>query len=143
MIKTLQFGDKNIQFSTSFAWAFIYKSQFGKDAAKVLLPAIEKVLLVGGNNELESEDQETAQAIMLFEELGFTGIVEISWSMARLCDKTIPEPIQWVESFGDDFEPLTLVTEIITEAMTSCFASKEIKNQTAPLHLAETAAGAM
>lgn len=143
MIKTLQFGDKNIQFSTSFAWAFIYKSQFGKDAAKVLLPVIEKVLLVGGNNELESEDQETAQAIMLFEELGFTGIVEISWSMARLCDKTIPEPIQWVESFGDDFEPLTLVTEIITEAMTSCFASKEIKNQTAPLHLAETAAGAM
>lgn len=142
MIKTIQFGDKSIQFSTSFAWAFIYKSQFGKDAAKVLLPAIEKIFLVGGNAP-ETEDQEAVQAMMLFEELGFTGIVEISWSMARLCDKTIPEPIQWVESFGDDFEPLTLVTEIITEAITSCFASKEIKNQTAPLHLAETAAGAM
>ena len=129
MIKTLQFGDKSVQFSTSFAWCFIYKSQFKKDAAKILMPAIKKIFFVNGGNEAEGEDQEAVQAIMLYEELGFTGIVEIAWSMARLCDKTIPEPIQWIESFGDDFSPLDIVTEVIAEAITSCFASK---NSTTP-----------
>ena len=129
MIKTLQFGDKSVQFSTSFAWTFIYKSQFKKDAARVLMPTIQKVFSISGDTEAEEEDQGAVQAIALYEELGFTGIAEIAWAMARLCDKTIPEPVQWIESFGDDFSPLDIVTEIITEAITSCFASK---NQMTP-----------
>lgn len=135
MIKTLQFGDKSVQFSTSFAWAFIYKNQFGKDAAKVFMPAIQKIFFLNDNTAPDTEDQETVQAILLYEELGFTGIMEIAWSMARLCDKSIPEPILWIESFGDDFDPLGIITEIIPEAITSCFASK---NQIAPLQAMET-----
>ena len=129
MIKTLQFGDKSVQFSSSFAWTFIYKSQFKKDAAKVLMPTIQKAFCVNGGAEAEGEDQKTVQAIILYEELGFTGIIEIAWAMAKLCDKTIPEPIQWIESFGDDFSPLDIITEIFAEAITSCFASK---NQMTP-----------
>lgn len=129
MIKTLQFGDKTVQFSTSFAWAFIYKSQFGKDAAKVFVPAIQKIFFMNGNKPAETEEQETVQAMMLYEELGFTGIIEVAWAMARLCDKTIPEPIQWIESFGDEFDPLEIITEIIPEAIEACFSSK---NQAAP-----------
>ena len=129
MIKTLQFGDKSVQFSTSFAWTFIYKSQFKRDAARVLMPTIQKIFFVTDGAEAEGEKQEAVQAIVLYEELGFTGIAEIAWAMARLCDKTIPEPLQWIESFGDDFSPIDIVTEVITEAITSCFASK---NQMTP-----------
>jgi len=42
MIKTLQFGDKQVSFSTSFAWCFIYRSQFHRDPAQVLLPVARK-----------------------------------------------------------------------------------------------------
>lgn len=117
MIKTLTFGDKQVQFSTSFAWTFIYKSQFGKDAAKVLLPIIKKIY----SEDVSEEDQ----AIYFWEELGFTGIAEIAWAMARLADKTIPEPGAWVLSFGDDFAAADLTTELLPEAVISCFSTKK------------------
>lgn len=41
MIKTLRFGEKDVQFSTSFAWALRYKAQFGNDPVKILIPALK------------------------------------------------------------------------------------------------------
>jgi hypothetical protein len=127
MIKTIEFGDKTVNFSTSFAWAFAYKSQFGQDPARVFMPAIQKALLLAANEEAENEDQETIKAIILYEELGFTGIVQIAWAMAKLCDKNLPDPMTWVLSFGDDFNALDLVTDLIPAAIESCFASKKFE----------------
>lgn len=115
MIKTIQMGDKEVQFSTSFAWAFIYKSQFGKDPSHLLLPAIK-----------DSEGQSADSAgYTLIEKLGFSGIAEICWAMARLADKNTSDPESWVNSFGDDFAVMDLVEDIIPEAINSCFASKK------------------
>lgn len=118
MVKTITFGDKEIKFSTCFAWAFIYKSQFKADPAKYLIPAIRRMSL--------ADMDEDAQAMAMYEELGFVGIVQIAWSMAKLCDKSIAEPMEWVESFGDDFGALDLVLELIPEAIESCFSSKNL-----------------
>lgn len=116
MIKTLEFGDKNISFSTSFAWTFKYKAQFGKDAARVLMPTIKKLQ----NPKITPEDQ----AYLLYEELGFTGIAEIVWSMASLLDRNIPDPVTWIASFGDDFNSSDLI-DLVMDAIESCFASKK------------------
>ena len=124
MVKTLTFGDKQVQFSTSFAWAFAYKSQFGQDPAKIFMPAIKKAMLIGADKPAETEEQEEAQAFVLYEEMGFTGITQVAWAMAKLCDKNLPDPMTWIQSFGDDFEALTIVTELIPDAIESCFASK-------------------
>ena len=127
MVKTVTFGEKQVQFSTSFAWAFAYKSQFGHDPAKIFMPAVQKIMLLGADQKAESEEAETEQVVILYEELGFTGIAQIAWSMAKLCDKSLPDPIAWIQSFGDDFEALTLVTELIPEAIDSVFSSKNLE----------------
>lgn len=115
MIKTVQMGEKELQFSTSFAWVFIYKSQFGKDPAQILLPAVR---------DLQGADEESA-GYTLMERLGFSGITEISWAMARLADKKTPDPEAWIASLGDDFDMMELVTEVLPEAIESCFTTKK------------------
>jgi hypothetical protein len=115
MIKTVQMGEKEIQFSTSFAWVFIYKSQFGKDPAQILLPAVR---------DLQGADEETA-GYTLMEKLGFSGVTEISWAMARLADKKTPDPDAWIASLGDDFDLMSLVTDVLPEAIESCFTTKK------------------
>ena len=127
MIKTLMFGDKQVQFSTSFAWAFAYKSQFNHDPVRVLMPAIKKIMFLGADEKMTDEEQEQLQALIVYEEMGFTGITQIAWAMAKLCDKNIPDPITWIQSFGDDFEPFTIVTELLPDAIESCFTSKNME----------------
>ena len=59
------------------------------------------------------------------ERLGFSGITEISWAMARLADKKTPDPEAWIASLGDDFDMMELVTEVLPEAIESCFTTKK------------------
>ena len=115
MIKTVKMGEKDVQFNTSFAWTFIYKNQFGKDPAQILLPAIKR--LQGKKNE--------DAGFGLIEELGFSGIAEVCWAMARLADKRTPDPEAWVASFGEDFTVMDLVIDVIPEAINSCFTTKK------------------
>lgn len=126
MIKTLQFGEKDVVFSTSFAWAFVYKSQFGEDPIKTLLPTVRGVF---NNPEIEAiEDEELKeqeQVFALMDALGITGVAQIAWAMAKLADNSIQPPLPWIASFGDDFPVMDLLTELVTEAITSCFASKK------------------
>ena len=121
MVKTIQIGDQEVTFSTSFAWVFVYRNQFGKDPAQVLLPAISEAQGLDGD----------AAALAMMSTLGFTGTVEICWSMVRLIDKTIPEPDRWVESFGDDFSLIELFSEAIPDVIESCFATKKSQAPTA------------
>lgn len=125
MIKTLDFGDKKVNFNTAFAWTFAYKAQFHQDPAKVLIPVVKKINDI---NDEESED-DTKEAedlgMMLYEDLGFTGLAEIAWSMAKIADKDIPEPVTWVASYGDDFPMSDIVSDLIPEAVLSCFSSKK------------------
>lgn len=117
MIKSIEFGEKIVQFSTSFAWTFIYKSQFGQDAAKILIPVIKRM-------EGSSQDD---YGYIFYEELGFTGIASIAWSMARLLNKDLPEPAVWIASFGDDFPISDITDELMPDAILSCFATKKSK----------------
>lgn len=122
----MQIGDKTVNFSTAFAWAFIYKSQFGEDPVKTLLPTVKGVF---SNKEIEAiedeEEKEQAQVFALMEALGITGIAQIAWAMAKLADSSIPAPLPWIESFGDDFPVMDMLEELVTEAISSCFASKK------------------
>ena len=121
MVKTLTFGDKQVQFSTSFLWTFAYKDQFRVDPSRIFMPAIKKILLLGADKPAEE------QTFILYEEMGFTGITQVAWAMAKLCDKNLPDPITWIQSFGDDFEAITIVTELIPDAIESCFTSKNLE----------------
>ena len=116
MLKTLQFGDKSVTFSTSFAWTLIYKSQFGRDALPILIPIIRET----ANTKKKPDESELA----------------MTWSAARLVDFNIPDPLTWVASFGDDFEPLDVISDLFPDLILSCFASKKSK---APIPTAKKA----
>jgi hypothetical protein len=116
MIKTLRFGEKDVQFSTSFAWALRYKAQFGNDPVKILIPALKKL-----QNTAEED-----QAYAVYEELGVVGAAQIAWAMAQLVDRSIPDFDTWVASFGDDFDTLAIVQELLPAAIESCFSSKNL-----------------
>jgi len=118
MIKTLTFGDKQVSFSTSFAWCFIYKSQFHEDPARILIPVTKKMTE-------EQTDSAEDYGYALYEALGFVAIADIAWAMARLLDQSIPDPVAWVASFGDDFDITAVMLELIPEAIESCFATKK------------------
>ena len=117
MIKTIKLGGKNVQFSTSFAWTLMYKSQFNQDPAKILVPALRKL-----QNVPEEE-----QTYAIYEEIGVVGLAQIAWSMARLVDRTIQDPMNWILSFGDDFDALILVQDLLPAAVESCFTSKNLE----------------
>ena len=125
MVKTLQFGDRDVTFSTAFAWTFVYKSQFGDDPMAILVPVIKKVFSDPEIEKLPEDAREEAQTFALLEILGITGVAQIAWAMAKLSDSSTPAPLAWVASFGDDFPVMDLVEELITEAISSCFATKK------------------
>lgn len=117
MIKTIQIGEEQVSFSTAFAWAFVYKSQFRKDPAQVLIPAIKDIQASSGDSK--------ELGYQVFERLGFVEIANIAWSMAKLCDKDIPDPITWITAFDDDFNVSDIVQELLPEAIESCFTTKK------------------
>lgn len=126
MLKTMEFGGKEVVFSTAFAWTFIYKGQFGEDPVKTLVPTIKTVLNNPEINAIEDEsEKEQAQVFMLLDSIGFTGVAQIAWAMAKLADNNTPAPIQWIASFEDDFPVMDMISELVIEAITSCFATKK------------------
>lgn len=116
MIKTIQIGEKDVSFDTSFVWAFIYKSQFHKDPVQTIVPAYERVGETATAEEFANK---------LYEELGVVEVANIAWSMAKVHDQSIPDPITWVASFGDDFGVADIMIELIPDAINSCFQSKK------------------
>lgn len=117
MIKTLTLGTRTVSFSTSFAWCFVYKAQTGRDPAADLMPALQQI---------QAEDIKTDEeaAVAYLSVVGVTGIATIAWSMAKLCDQSLPDPIHWVEDLGDDFDLNAIIRDLIPDALISCFASK-------------------
>ena len=132
MIKTLTFGDKQVSFSTNFAWCFIYRSQFHRDPAQVVLPVARKAAEMqdeygakGHRTKAQKAEDDAEYAYLIYELLGFTEIASIAWSMARLVDNALPDPITWIGCLGDDFNAMDILLELIPEAIDSCFATKK------------------
>ena len=111
MIKTITIDNKDIKFSTSFAWMLKYKAQFHEDPASVIIPAT-----------LESTKDKTGLASI--EAIGFVNIARIAWACASVCNKEIEDPEAWFESF-EEFPIVTISTELLP----AVFASFTAKTQ--------------
>ena len=110
MIKTITIDNKDIKFSTSFAWMLKYKAQFHEDPASVIIPAT-----------LESTKDKTGLASI--EAIDFVNIARIAWACASVCNKEIEEPEKWFESF-EEFPIVTISTELLPSVFAS-FNSKK------------------
>ena len=106
MIKTINIDGKEVKFSTNAYFANIFKNQFGYDILTVIMPLVSEALK--GLDELYIR-QET-EAIMpstigeLLENVYSLEMVDINnfiWSLAKMADPSIDEPIKWYSQFNE------------------------------------------
>lgn len=107
MEKTITIDGKQIRFKSNGATPLRYKAQFGRDYFREILKMfpLEKL---GKKKKLEATD---------LEALDFEVFYNISWILAKTADPSIPEPIEWLESF-DSF-PIADIFPDLQELMAS------------------------
>jgi len=145
MIKTLKMGGKEVQFSTSLSWVWVYKGQFGRDPLFLLMPVVKSLLTVipslvdakqtadkkaksGGGEagaldvvaELTGVDlDQITDAIF---ELELQDILNLIWAFAKNADQAIPEPERWYQT--QEIELDTFITKFGPEIIKSCISAK-------------------
>lgn len=89
-VKTIEIDGKQIEFKTTAATALRYKEQFGKD----YLAEIYK--LKGLQKALKSKKSDVEKLVNIDFELFYN----VAWVFAKTADKTIPEPLEWLDGFN-------------------------------------------
>lgn len=95
MERTLEIDGRQIRFKSTGATALRYKAQFASDffadllKMKPIMDAVEKGV------STEKLDYETLKHI------DFEVLYNIIWVLAKTADKTIPEPLEWLDEFSE------------------------------------------
>lgn len=141
MEKTVKIGGKSVRLSNNVSWMMIYRDQFGRDIIPTLMPMIAGALdvvaglitEVGEDGELTLENvAKIADGDALINALIHIGgaemvdFINITWSMAKVCDDDLPDPIEWVKGF-DDFPIDKLAPEVFGLAFKGVVSSKNLK----------------
>lgn len=100
MEKTIMIDGKNISFKSTAATPLRYKAQFRKDFFSDIL----KLSRLEGLN-FEKIDTEK------IEKLDFEVFYNIIWVLAKTADKSIPDPMSWLDGF-DEFPLLEIIPEL-------------------------------
>ena len=138
MEKTITIGGKDVRLSNNISWAMIYRNQFGQDIVPTILPMIAGMVDVVGGLISEAEDPnritikdlaKLADGDALIDALGHIGAAEfvdfinITWSMAKVCDDNLPEPERWVRQF-DQFPLDVIAPEVFGLILDGIVSSK-------------------
>lgn len=113
MEKTIEIDSKKIRFKSTAATPLRYKAQFGKD----FFADIMKLSALEGLNSKKID-------LKKIDKLDFEVFYNIIWVLAKTANKTIPEPITWL----DEFEEFPLF-EIIPELQDMILASMQTKKK--------------
>jgi len=131
MIKTINIDGKEVKFSTNAYFANIFKNQFGYDILTVIMPLVSEALK--GLDELYIR-QET-EAIMpstigeLLENVYSLEMVDINnfiWSLAKMADPGIDEPIKWYSQFNE-FPVIDILKELLEIIVPSLISKKKLE----------------
>jgi hypothetical protein len=114
MEKTIEIDGRQIRFKSTAATPLRYKAQFGRDYFSELL----KMNKLGKLNLEGEEDNYEALEILDFEVF-----YNIIWSLAKTADKSIPEPITWLDEF-EEFPIMEILPEL-QELITSSIQGKK------------------
>lgn len=86
MEKTLTIDGKEVRFKSTAATPLRYKAQFGKDYFAQIIQL----------NKLKNFKKNNFEAL---ENADFEVFYNIIWVLAKTADKTIPEPMEWLDEF--------------------------------------------
>ena len=116
MEKTIYIDNRAVTFKSTGAFLLRYKAQFRRDALKDLVklePIIQKI-----------DEAGTESASEMLEALDLDLFYNICWTMAKSADKTIPEPLEWLDSFGE-FPVLDIIADLMDVLTASISVSKK------------------
>lgn len=114
MEKTLTIDGKQVRFKSTAATPLRYKAQFGSDYFADLMKMLP---LVNMKDDIEKLDYEALRLI------DFEVFYNIIWALAKTADKTIPEPIEWLDGF-DEFPILEILPQL-QDLIASSFQGKK------------------
>lgn len=123
MEKTLTIDGREVRFKSTAATALRYKAQFGRDLFADLLK-MSKIADVLSNAESEEMSYEE------LEKIDFELFYNIIWVLAKTADKSIPEPLEWLDTFSEF--PINDILPELQDLLTASFQGKKNSNQMTP-----------
>lgn len=100
MEKTIVIDGKSVSFKSNAATPLRYKAQFRKDF-------FSEILKLSGLEGLNFEKID----IEKIDRLDFEVFYNIIWVLAKTADKTIPDPMSWLDGF-EEFPLLEIIPEL-------------------------------
>jgi hypothetical protein len=116
MEKTITIDGKQVKFKSNGATPMRYKAQFGSDFFK-------EIIKLAPLQDLKSKKKSSKLNRDDFEALDFEVFYNICWVMAKTADPSIPEPIEWLDTF-DEFPMMEIIPEL-QDLMLSSLSSKK------------------
>lgn len=102
MEKTIEIDGQKIRFKSTGATPLRYKAQFGKDYFAELLKM----------NKLKDFDKDSDEPdYEALQNLDLEVFYNICWSLAKTADKSISEPLEWLDGF-EEFPLFDILPEL-------------------------------
>lgn len=125
MQKTITIDGREITFKASASIAYHYKAHFNRDLLDIAMPLITSVF-----KGMVSDDDIDIGAVLedVQYSIDLTDLYNLIWIMAWVADKSIPEPVEWYETF-EKFPGFDIAKELWDIFLPSMLTSEESKKK--------------
>lgn len=132
MIKTINIDGKEVKFSTNAYFANIFKNQFGYDILTVIMPLVSEALK--GLDDLYTRANQEAivpstigEVLENIYSLEMVDVNNFIWSLAKMADPKIDEPIKWYSQFNE-FPVIDILKELWEIILPSLISKKKLED---------------
>ncbi|WP_019108101.1 hypothetical protein [Peptoniphilus senegalensis] len=132
MIKTINIDGKEVKFSTNAYFANIFKNQFGYDILTVIMPLVSEALK--GLDDLYTRANQEAivpstigEVLENIYSLEMVDVNNFIWSLAKMADPGIDEPIKWYSQFNE-FPVIDILKELWEIILPSLISKKKLED---------------
>ena len=142
MIKTIKIGKQDVVLDNNVGWTLIYRDQFGQDIIPSIMPMFASALDIisdivknseGDTDEISlkeilkmSDGDALINALVHLGSFEFVDFLNITWSLAKNADDSIPEPKIWLKQF-DEFPVDVIGPEVVKLIFKGMVSSKNLK----------------
>ena len=118
--KTIVIDNKQVRLKATAALPKRYKAQFGRDYFADLMK-VAKVFGKGMKRNFGIQDISFAS----LDHMDMEVFYDIIWAMAKTADRTIPDPLEWLDGF--DAFPLKEIMDDVKELLTDTMPTSKKK----------------
>ena len=141
MIKTIKIEGKEVRLDNNIGWTLIYRDQFGHDIVSAIMPMMAGAMDVISGFVSESDGKSEVSIETLLKMMDgdaflnamihigafeFVDFINITWSLAKNADDSIPEPKEWIKEF-DAFPVDVIAPAVFKLIFKGMISSKNLK----------------